>query len=165
MEESLPTLHQNGTGPADRQEFEGSRSVAAGFSLRRFRLVIASNSEAIGRSCCEGATRACTPKCLPVREAGVPVRRRGNLNNSLSPGRRGFLHYLSLPWWERARVRPSALCPLRYFRKSLTLRLHLRPVLGDYARDALSEGLTSSYEFNTLLVVFRTLYRATGCLH
>jgi hypothetical protein len=56
------------------------------------------------------------------------------------------------------------------FRRGLTLRLRLRSVLGDCAGDALwvnpeqVEGLTSSYQFNTLLVVFRTLYRATGCL-
>ena len=77
-----------------------------------------------------------------------------------------------LPCGERVGVREKlyALCAIRFalFRRGLTLRLHLRPVLGDYAIDALRvnpeqvEGLTSPYQFNTLLVVFRTLYRARG---
>ena len=54
-----------------------------------------------------------------------------------------------------------ALCAMRFalFRRGLTLRLRLRSVLGDCAGDALwvnpeqVEGLTSPYQFNTLLVV------------
>ena len=66
-----------------------------------------------------------------------------------------------------------APCAMRFalFRRGLTLRLRLRSVLGDCAGDALwvnpeqVEGLTSPYQFNTLLVVFSTIQRASGCLH
>jgi hypothetical protein len=54
--------------------------------------------------------------------------------------------------------------PFALFQKPVDPSIAPKTRLGDYARDALRvnpeqvEGLTSSYGFNTLLVVFSTLY-------